>query len=102
MGQGAQWCWGGQGWGHQISDDDTIDRRHLTRDQKIQIGRKIEDDLAAIAAERQKALGRTHGTPLLGICPEGGAGGTKSAFHNPSSRGRWLKQINAQPNVRNA
>lgn len=28
--------------------------------------------------------------------------GTKSAFHNPSGGGKWLKQISAQPNVRNA
>jgi predicted transcriptional regulator len=28
--------------------------------------------------------------------------GTKSAFHNPSLGGRWLKQMRAQPRVRNA
>lgn len=27
---------------------------------------------------------------------------TKSAFHNRSAAGRWLKQMSAQPSVRNA
>jgi hypothetical protein len=26
----------------------------------------------------------------------------KSAFHNPSAKGRWVKQINAHLKVRNA
>lgn len=65
VGRGARWGAGGQGRAHQISDVDTIDRRHLTRDQKIQVRRKIEDDLATIAAVRQIALAGTRKTTDL-------------------------------------
>lgn len=71
VGQGAHRLRGGRAGAHQIRNGDTIDRRHLTKDQKIQVGRQIEPDLAAIAAERQKVLGRTHGTPLSDNCHQG-------------------------------
>ena len=36
-------------------------RRHLTDAQRVELGRKIEPDVAEIARKRQEELGRTHG-----------------------------------------